>query len=107
MKPVRESGLVIAVVAPLVVVVYQLWDAHLRVPFGYPGDALSTSAYTKSIIDNGWYFHTPRLAAPFTADWRDFPVGGENLHWLALKIIGLFTGDYALTVNIYFLLGFV
>jgi phosphoglycerol transferase len=106
MKPVRESGLVVAVVAPIVVVVYKLWDAHFRVPFGYSYDALSTDAYTKSIIDNGWYFHTPRLAAPFTADWRDFPVGGENLHWFALKIIGLVTGDYALTVNIYFLLGF-
>jgi phosphoglycerol transferase len=106
MKPVRESGLVVAVVAPIVVVVYKLWDAHFRVPFGYSHDALWYEAYTKSIIDNGWYFHNPRLAAPFTADWRDFPVGGENLHWLALKIIGLVTGDYALTVNIYFLLGF-
>ena len=106
MKPVRESGLVVAVVAPIVVVVYKLWDAHFRVPFGYSYDALSNDAYTKSIIDNGWYFHNPRLATPFTADWRDFPVGGENLHWFALKIIGLFTRDYALTVNIYFVLGF-
>ena len=105
-KPVRESALVVATILPILTVVYRLWDAHLKVPFSYSYDGLSTSAYVKSIVENGWYFHTPRLGAPFAADWRDFPVGGENLHWLALKIIGTVTNDYTLTVNIYFLLGF-
>jgi len=106
LRPWRECGLVVAVVAPILVVVYRLWDAHLRVPFSDRLDALSTSAYVKSIIENGWYFHNPRLGAPFVADWRDFPVGGENVHWLSLKVLGLVTGDYASAVNLYFLLGF-
>ena len=106
MRPGLEALLVVTVVAPIVTVVYRLWDAHLRVPFNYTGDALSTSAYTKAIIENGWYFHDPRLGAPFVADWRDFPVGGENLHWLALKVLGVASGDYAIAVNTYFLLSF-
>jgi len=105
-RPVRETGLVAIVVAPILTIVYKLWGFHPKVPLSYSGDGLSTSAYTKSIIDNGWYFSNPRLGAPFTADWRDFPVGGENLHWLALKFFGMITRDYGLSVNAYFFLGF-
>ena len=106
LRPLREASLVVLVVAPVLTLIYRLWDASLRVPFNDVGDALSTSAYTKAIIENGWYFHNPRLGAPFIADWRDFPVGGENVHWLALKILGIVTGDYAIAVNTYFLLTF-
>jgi len=102
----RESGLVVAVVAPLVAVIYRLWDFPWHVPFVYDGDGLTTAAYTKALIERGWYFTNPRLAAPFVADWRDFPVGGENLHWLALKILGVATGDYGIAVNAYFFLSF-
>jgi phosphoglycerol transferase len=105
-RPVRETGLVAIVVAPILTIVYKLWGFHPKVPISYSGDGLSTSAYTKAIIENGWYFYNPRLAAPFTADWRDFPVGGENLHWIVLKIFGMVTGNYAISVNAYFLLGF-
>jgi phosphoglycerol transferase len=104
--PLRESFLVVGVVAPVLFYVYRLWDAHPRVPFSYGGDGLSNAAYTKSIIDNGWYLFNPRLAAPFGSDWRDFPLGGENVHWLSLKILGLVTGNYAIANNAYFLLSF-
>lgn len=106
MRAGRESLFVVAVVAPVLTLVYRLWDAHLRVPFTYRTDGLGTLAYIRSIIDNGWYFRNPRLGAPFVADWRDFPVGGENVHWVSLKIIGLVTGDPAATLNIYYLLSF-
>jgi hypothetical protein len=51
-----------------------------------PVTAYRTAPYTKSIVDNGWYLFNPRLAAPFGSDWRDFPLGGENVHWLSLPI---------------------
>ncbi len=105
-RPLRESFLVVAIVAPLLTVVYQLWDAHWHVPFDYSGDAIPAATFTKGMIENTWYLSNPRLAAPFTADYRDFPVGGENLHWLGLKILGVATGNYALALNIYFLAGF-
>ncbi len=102
----RESFLVVAVVAPLLTLVYRLWDASLRVPFTYFEDGLGTLAYTKSILENGWYFSNPRLGAPFIANWRDFPVGGENVHWFSMKVIGTITGDAASALNVYFLLSF-
>ena len=105
-RPFRESFLVVAIVAPLLTVVYRLWDAHWHVPFDYSGDAIPGAAFTKGMIENGWYLSNPRLAAPFTADYRDFPLGGENYHWLGLKTLGLVTGNYATALNLYFLLGF-
>ena len=105
-RPFREALLVGGTVAIVVTYVYKLWNAHWKVPFNYSGDALGTSAYAKAIIENGWYLSNPRLGAPFTADWRDFPLGGANLHYLALKILGSITGNYALAVNFYFLFGF-
>ena len=105
-RPLRESFLVVAIVAPLLTLVYQLWDAHWHVPFDYSGDAIPASTFTKGMIENAWYLSNPRLAAPFTADYRDFPVGGENAHWLGLKILGRITGNYATAINLYFLLGF-
>ena len=62
-KPLRESALVVLLVAPIVTIVYRLCDAHWKVPFSYYGDGLSNAAYTKSIIENGWYFHNPRLGS--------------------------------------------
>lgn len=102
----RESLIVVAVVAPLLTFVYRLYDAHLKVPFNYTGDALGTATYTKTMIENGWYFSSPRLGAPFVTDWRDFPVGGENLHWVALKVLGTLTGNYAVAMNLYFIASF-
>jgi phosphoglycerol transferase len=106
-KPFRESALVCVVVAPILTVLYRLWNAHFKVPFNYFGDGISTAAYSKAILTNGWYLSNPRLAAPFKADVRDFPVGGENLHWIAIKLLGYVTGNnYAIATNSYFLLGF-
>jgi hypothetical protein len=105
-RPLRESALVVAIVAPLLTVIYRLWDVRWHVPFVYEGDGLTTAAYTKALMERTWYFTSPRLAAPFGSDWRDFPLGGENLHWLALKTLGLVSGDYAFAENAYFFLSF-
>ncbi len=105
-RPLRESALVVVVIAPLVTLIYELWDAHWRIPFDYTGDGLGLATYTKGMIESGWYLSNPRLAAPFTADFRDFPLGGENAHWLALKVLGVVTGNYATAINLYFVLSF-
>ena len=36
------------------VVTYQLWDASVRIPFGYGGDGLFFGANAKTIIQTGW-----------------------------------------------------
>jgi hypothetical protein len=104
--PLREAVLLCAVVAPIVTVLYRLWKAHWKVPFNYSGDGISTAAYSKAIVTHGWYLSNGRLAAPFHADVRDFPVGGENLHWVVIKLLGYATRNYAVASNAYFVLGF-
>src|SRR4029079_4241684 len=87
------------------ILLLQLWKADLRVPFDYGGDALSFSIVVKSVVDNGWYLHTPQVGARFGLDMHDFPFA-DSLHLLVIKGMSLFTGDWALLFNLYFLLGF-
>lgn len=83
-----------------------LWRADLRVPFEYSGDAIPTAAHFKTVIEEGWYEYQPRLGAPAGQFYNDFPTA-DNLHLIAAKVIGLFTSDWAVALNSYFLLGFV
>ena len=36
----------------------------------------------------------------------DFPLGGDNFWWLVMRVMALFTSDWALLVNLFYLLGF-
>jgi phosphoglycerol transferase len=102
----REELLVVGVMAVVVTWIYKLYNAHWRVPFSYSGDGLAMDAYAKAMSEHGWYLSNPRLAAPFHADWRDFPLGGENIHYAAVKVLGLVSGNWATGLNLYFVLGF-
>ena len=95
-----------AITAMLTVVSLQLWKANLAVPLNYSGDAVSTSAHFKTVIEEGWYEYQPRLGAPFGQFYNDFPTA-DNLHLVAAKILGLFTQDWAIALNTYYLVGFV
>lgn len=84
-----------------------LWNADLQLPFDYGGDANLTQIVIKGTLDHGWFQHNPDLAAPFGQNLLDFPVySGETLQFLIMKVIGLFTGNAALVMNLFFLLGF-
>jgi hypothetical protein len=82
-----------------------LAKADLRVPFDYRGDAIVTALLFKSVIENGWYLNIPQVGAPGHLHFHDFP-GGDPLHLLAVKGLALFSHDWALVFNVYFLLGF-
>ena len=85
----------------------ELPGADLRVPFDYSGDALLYSGVVKSIVDHGWFWTNPSLGAPGGLQLYDYPnVAHESLHVLAIKLMSAFSGDWALLINIYFLLGF-
>jgi hypothetical protein len=84
----------------------RLWTARFDVPFTYAGDALPTGAHFKTVIEEGWYEYQPRLGAPFGQTYNDFPTA-DNLHLVAAKLLALFTGDWAVALNAYFLIGFV
>jgi len=82
-----------------------LWAADLRIPFAYHGDALSASALIKGVTENGWYLTNPMVGAPSGGDLRDYPFS-ESLHWLTIKLISAFSHDFAVTVNLFYLLTF-
>ena len=83
----------------------QLWSARLDVPFVYTGDGLSTAAHIKTVLETGWYESQSLLGAPAGQVFHDFPTA-DNLHLIAARIIGLFTADFAVAINVYFIIGF-
>jgi phosphoglycerol transferase len=83
----------------------KLWQADLRVPIDYGGDALFNGMLVKSVVDHGRYLHNPSLGAPGGLDLNDFPIF-DNLHLFIIKLMSLASHDWALLFNVYFLLGF-
>ncbi len=84
----------------------QLWRADLRVPLTYYGEAKFNSLLIKGVLDNGWHVHNPAMAAPGALDLRDVPMSDNNLHFALIKLIGLFTNDSGLALNLFYLLTF-
>jgi len=89
----------------LLIWIMELWNADLRIPFSYGGDALLCGSLIKGIIDNGWYLHNSFLGAPMGQYMYDYPFS-NSLDFIIIKLISLFAPDYAMSVNIYFLLTF-
>ena len=102
-------GYGIAVISCLSILIWtlKLWRADLYVPFQYGGDAWLVGMMVKGMINNGWVFHSALLGTPFGLDMYDFPAVPESLHLLILKFISFFSSDWAVVVNLYFLLGFL
>lgn len=98
---------VIAVAASslLLVWVLQLWSFDLSIPLVTSGDGLLSAATIKGIIDNSWYYHNNLVGVPAGQTMYDFP-SADNLHFLLIKFISLFTGDYAVVMNLFFLATF-
>jgi hypothetical protein len=89
------------------IVVLELWDTDLRVPFTYTGDGTLNLLFIKDVLENGWYFENSRLGAPHGLELYDYPViNGETLNLLFFRIFGLGTDDPALVMNLFFLLTF-
>jgi len=101
-KTAAAYAVTAAVCVLALVWVLKLWRADLGVPFMDGGDALLTSSWIKGVIDNGWYLHNSFIGAPAGLDLYDYPMA-ENLHFLMVKGLSLFTSNYALVVNLYFL----
>ena len=74
-------------------------------PFSYENDGQFYAVLVKQVI-HGWYFTNPRLGAPFGSELLDFPQGADQLHFLIIKALGLASSDWALVMNLFFLLSF-
>lgn len=96
----------IALSSVILISVLDLWNADLRIPLSYGGDSLLCGSLIKGIIDNGWYLHNVYVGAPDGQYLYDYPVNA-NLDIIIMKIISVFCANYAITMNIYFLLTFI
>ncbi len=106
--PMREPMTYLAsAVASLAATVYalRLWEADLRVPFGYSGDAVAVGAHVKTVLETGWYESQPLLGFPAGQTYHDFPTA-DNLNFVFARLLGLFTSDWATAMNLYYVLGF-
>ncbi len=84
----------------------RLWQATLSVPFNYTGDAVGSAAYFKDVLQVGWYENQPNLGAPYGQHYHDFPFT-DDLNPAMGKVLSLFTDDWAVAMNLYYLLGFL
>jgi hypothetical protein len=91
----------------LAVVVLELWNADLRAPFAYTGDATLNLLFIKDVLENPWHFENSSLGAPNDLELYDYPViDGETLNLLLFRVLGVGTSDPALVMNLFFLLTF-
>jgi hypothetical protein len=83
------------------------WRGSLDVPYVYLGDANLNESWIKGILDHGWYWHNSDLGAPGGQQLFDYPVlSGDPLNVLVLKVLGLFSSDPAVVMNLFFLFTF-
>jgi phosphoglycerol transferase len=79
-----------------------LWHLKLHVPLGLGGDAYQVQMLVKTLVDGTGFLHNDRLGAPFGVDLQVFPYYGL-LSLFLMKCLALVTGDYAATLNLFYL----
>jgi len=61
----------------------------------------------KGVLQHGWWLENPDLGAPFGQEFYDFPVMvGDSLHLALIKLLGVFSSEPVLVLNLFFLLSF-
>ena len=85
--------------------VMQLWSADLSVPFSYGGDAIFEGELIKGVIDNGGLNQNVYVGMPSGLLSYDYPINAY-LDFFLMKLISYIFPNWALTMNIFFLLTF-
>jgi phosphoglycerol transferase len=87
--------------------VLEVWNADLRVPFDYSGDAAFTAAVVKNVVEEGALWENDELGAPRGQELYDFPVwAGDNVQLAIVRAIGLVVRDPIVAFNLFYLLTF-
>ena len=104
---VREGLFYLLVVALACAGAYwflELWRTDLHVLMINSWDARAAGATVKGLLEHGSYFVNPDVGAPGVLNSADFP-SVDALSMFILRFVGLVTGgDYAFTVNAFYLL---
>jgi hypothetical protein len=80
----------------------KLYNADLRIPFNYEGDALLFYAWTKTIMETGWVLHNSFIGAPYGLELYDFPFN-NSLDALLIKLISFLSHDPIFVENLFYL----
>ena len=97
------ASAVLAMVATTIMM--RLWRATWSVPFVYSGDGTSSATYFKTVLQTGWYESQPDLGAPYGQHLHDFPFSDE-LQPMMIKVFGLFSHQWPIVFNVYYIAGF-
>jgi hypothetical protein len=100
-------GAVVLVSSGLLVPVFRLWEANLRIPLFLGGDTLFHGMLVKTTVEHGWYARNSDLGFPFGMELHDYPQSGDSLHIALIRVLGWFSHDWALVMNLFFLATFV
>ena len=98
-----------ALVATLVTVIdLKLWDASLSVPIsGAFNDATFFLSAVKGVVEHGWFWHNPDLAAPFGQTNFDFAADfGDSGHYVVISALGLVISNPVVVFNAFYVLCF-
>jgi phosphoglycerol transferase len=80
---------------------------NLSYPVTIPrGDCLFESMVVKTILKTGWYTFNSSLGAPQGMELYDFPMA-EGAHVLLIRFFGLFSSNWAVVMNLFYLAGYV
>lgn len=87
-------------------VLLDLKSATWTIPFNYSGDASFTAVAVRTMLERGWWTAAnPMLGAPGAMSLADYP-GADALHYMAMRIIALFTRSVPAIINIYYVATF-
>ena len=67
---------------------------------------LAVAAHFKTLLETGWYESQPLLGAPAGQVYHDFPTA-DNLNFAAGSVLGALLGDWAVAMNVYYVVGFL
>lgn len=90
----------------LFVLITHAWNLNLSIPFFYSWDSLFSGFLIKSMIDVGGYMTNPYIGAPNGFNLADFPINADNFNFLIIKVLSYFTKNYAVILNVYYILTF-
>jgi hypothetical protein len=105
LRTVGEYVLAVLLCMFIVSWVMQLHRTRLDVPFEWGGDALYYSVVVRGMIDHGWFLHNESIGAPWGTDLYDFPMP-DAVNFAIIKLLTVFSSNYAVVLNLFFLLTF-
>jgi len=107
----RRGDVALYLVVALTTVVVTVFALDLfrmtwTIPLEYTGDAILISAHVKTDLARGWYESESLLGAPWGQVYHDWK-SADNLHHMIVSLLRPVVGDWAVGINLYYLLGYL